>query len=233
MFDFFLSKTAEPGRGELARAALLQAGLEEFGRNNLEGARIREIAERAGQNVASISYYFGGKRELYLEVARGVVAYLRERLESRLERARKFLEAGGELDAGRRAEALEHLKELCRGLIRALLADERTIVMTMVILREQILPTEAFDIFYEGFIRLMHTEVTQLVSALRDLDPGSTEARLLAHSVLGQIFGFRAARESILRSAGLNKLDPRTVAKIETIVCDNLERLFNWESQRT
>ncbi len=233
MFDFFLEKQSSPGRGELARAALLQAGLEEFGRNNLEGARIREIAERAGQNVASISYYFGGKQELYHEVARGIVAYLRERLEPRLERAREFLEESGELDPERRAAALEHLKGLCRGLIGALLADERTIVMTMIILREQILPTEAFDIFYDGFISLMHTEVTQLVCFLRKLDPGSTEARLLAHSVLGQIFGFRAARESILRSAGLEKLDNRTVAKIETIVCDNLERLFNLESSRT
>jgi len=227
MFDCEALKDGPQGRGERARAQLLQAGLEEFGRNNLEGARIREIAGKAGQNVASISYYFGGKQELYHEVARGIVAYLRERMEPRLERTREFLEGAEDAKAGRKVRALEHLEDLCRGLIRTLLGDERTIVMTMIILREQILPTEAFDIFYDGFIRLMHTEVTQLVSILRDLDPGSTEARLLAHSALGQIFGFRAARESILRSAGLPELTPATVEKIEVIVCDNLERLFS------
>jgi len=227
MFDLFSAPAEDEGRGERARQALLQAALEEFGPNNLEGARTREIARRAGQNVASISYYFGGKRELYHEVARGIVAHMRGRMDPVLEAGRTFLEGGPGEGLEQKEQALEHLKGLCRGLIRALLADERTLVMTMIVLREQILPTDAFDIFYEGFIRHMHTEVTQLVAYLRGLDPAGTEARLLAHSPVGQIFGFRAARESILRSAGLRQLDPETVRKIEGIVCNNLDRLFN------
>jgi TetR/AcrR family transcriptional regulator len=50
---------------ERTREALLDAALAEFGAKGLAGARVSEIAERAGVNKQLISYYFGGKEGLY------------------------------------------------------------------------------------------------------------------------------------------------------------------------
>jgi TetR/AcrR family transcriptional regulator len=50
---------------ERTRAALLDAALTEFAAKGLAGARVSEIAERAGVNKQLISYYFGGKDGLY------------------------------------------------------------------------------------------------------------------------------------------------------------------------
>jgi AcrR family transcriptional regulator len=50
---------------ERARERLLEAAAEEFGAKGFSGARIREIAARAGLNQQLISYYFGGKAGLY------------------------------------------------------------------------------------------------------------------------------------------------------------------------
>ena len=47
------------------RQALLDAALEEFAAKGLAGARVSEIAKRAGVNPQLISYYFGGKQGLY------------------------------------------------------------------------------------------------------------------------------------------------------------------------
>jgi AcrR family transcriptional regulator len=47
------------------RHALLDAARHEFADKGLAGARVSEIAERAGVNKQLISYYFGGKQGLY------------------------------------------------------------------------------------------------------------------------------------------------------------------------
>jgi len=43
----------------------MDAALEEFAAKGFAGARVREIAKRAGLNQQLISYYFGGKAGLY------------------------------------------------------------------------------------------------------------------------------------------------------------------------
>src|SRR5689334_19944404 len=50
---------------ERSRELLLQAALEEFAAKGFSGARVQDIATRAGVNKQLISYYFGGKEGLY------------------------------------------------------------------------------------------------------------------------------------------------------------------------
>jgi AcrR family transcriptional regulator len=64
---------AEPTRptrhdGEASRARLLQSGLRLFAQQGYAKTSTRELAEDAGVNVASISYYFGDKAGLYRAV---------------------------------------------------------------------------------------------------------------------------------------------------------------------
>jgi AcrR family transcriptional regulator len=47
------------------RERILRAALEVFAERGFEGARTREIAERAGANLGLLSYYFGGKEALW------------------------------------------------------------------------------------------------------------------------------------------------------------------------
>jgi AcrR family transcriptional regulator len=50
------------------RQALLTAGTRLFAERGYEGTPLSAIADRAGVNKAMISYYFGGKRKLYLAI---------------------------------------------------------------------------------------------------------------------------------------------------------------------
>lgn len=52
------------------RQRILDAALGEFADKGYAGARVREIADRAGINAQLISYYFGGKEGLYEELIR-------------------------------------------------------------------------------------------------------------------------------------------------------------------
>ncbi|MGW6277830.1 TetR/AcrR family transcriptional regulator [Kribbella sp. NPDC055071] len=54
---------------ERSRQQLLDAAVTEFGAHGFSGARVSDIAQRAGVNKQLISYYFGGKEGLYRAVA--------------------------------------------------------------------------------------------------------------------------------------------------------------------
>lgn len=65
-----MSPTLDPGRvarsdGEASRERLLRAGLRLFAHQGYAKTSTRELAEAAGVNIASISYYFGDKAGLY------------------------------------------------------------------------------------------------------------------------------------------------------------------------
>ena len=53
---------------ERSRQALLDAALDEFAERGYAGARVADIAQRAGVNKQLINYYFGSKEGLYLAV---------------------------------------------------------------------------------------------------------------------------------------------------------------------
>jgi AcrR family transcriptional regulator len=53
---------------ERSRQALLDAALDEFAEHGYAGARVADIARRAGVNKQLINYYFGSKEGLYLAV---------------------------------------------------------------------------------------------------------------------------------------------------------------------
>ena len=55
---------------ERSRRRLLAAALDEFAAKGFTGARVQEIAARAGVNKQLIDYYFGGKGGLYQAVER-------------------------------------------------------------------------------------------------------------------------------------------------------------------
>ncbi len=66
-------RTPSPGQRrrdpERTRARILDAAKVEFGAKGFAGARVSDIADRAGVNKQLISYYFGGKEGLYAELA--------------------------------------------------------------------------------------------------------------------------------------------------------------------
>lgn len=63
-------RAAGPGRARrdpvATRERILRAGVAEFARHGLNGARIDRIAGRAKSNIRMIYHYFGGKEQLYL-----------------------------------------------------------------------------------------------------------------------------------------------------------------------
>ncbi len=61
------------------RKKLLAAGRKEFANRGLEGARVDEIAKRAGVNKQLVYHHFGNKDELYRHVLESIYLEIRKR----------------------------------------------------------------------------------------------------------------------------------------------------------
>ena len=59
------SRDARQRDAERSRELLLNAALDEFAAKGFAGARVQDIADRAGVNKQLITYYFGGKEGLF------------------------------------------------------------------------------------------------------------------------------------------------------------------------
>lgn len=69
------------------RQRLLDAAHEVFSESGYDGASIRQIVLKAGANVASVNYHFGGKDALYREVVEATMAKLTEDLGTIMEQS--------------------------------------------------------------------------------------------------------------------------------------------------
>src|ERR687888_919087 len=72
-----LKRPAAKRDPEATRERILRAAMAEFASKGLGGARVDEIAERAGANKRMLYHYFGNKEDLFLAALESVYADIR------------------------------------------------------------------------------------------------------------------------------------------------------------
>lgn len=200
--------------------------MEVFGESGLEAATTREIAQRAGQNIAAIAYYFGGKEGLYFAVVEHIVEIVVARLAPAMDEAEAFL------GQQRRAPAR------CLGLIVRLLelsiaTNQAMIPVTGIIVREQTHPTSAFSILYDGCLERLQRLGAGLVRAYVNPEAPIDEYVVRFHAMLGESLAFRFARETILRRTGWREIGAKEEARIRSVVTEHAELVLRGLRRRT
>jgi AcrR family transcriptional regulator len=208
-------KTSVPDRSGDTRERLLRAALEEFGTHGYEGVSTRQLANHAGVNLAAIPYHFGGKEGIYLAVAEQIVASVGGAMRSRTGAIQDELRDGRPLSQKR---LLEHLHSLLGGLARVLLGSPDAHLWAGIILREQMRPTRAFDILYSNVMEQIHRTLTRIIARLLDKPDDDPDCILRAHTVIGEVVMFRAAREAIMRRMDWDGYTPERVEHITQLV---------------
>ncbi|MEY9892824.1 AcrR family transcriptional regulator [Catenulispora sp. MAP5-51] len=148
--------------GQRTREGLLSAALELIAQKGLEGVTLREITDRAGANVAAVSYHFGSLRKL-LDAA----------IEHALER---YLDA--QIDAvaslGESSTVEQLASAFARPMVRALASGGRELAVMRTVARVGIDPPAGWDRLTGKFERSRHDAVRVLTANV----PGVGESEL-------------------------------------------------------
>lgn len=170
------------------RERLIEAASEIFIEQGYQSAKIRDIVERAGANVAAVNYHFNGKQGLYAEVIR---RHAQQAIDD-------FAHATA---AGPRAPETR-LRNYIRTFLKRLLGDNVQSRMGRLIARESVEPTQAFDLVVEQFVVPQYVSLCNTVRALLGPDCSDEAVHRGAMSVVGQCLYYQNVRRVV------DRLDP-------------------------
>lgn len=215
---------AKRDRGADTRAQLIEAALDIFGRVGFEGAGTREIAKAAGANLAAIVYHFGGKEKLHLAVAEHVVSSIAGRMGPAL------ASVSDPLTTGTPQTARAGLHRLVGAFIDIILGAAEAERWARFIIREQMQPTAAFDVFYNLLGRGAITTATRLVATALQR-PEDEEIRIRVLTFLGQVMIFRVAHALVMRRMNWKAIGETERTHIKRIVIGQIDDILDAEEK--
>jgi AcrR family transcriptional regulator len=180
---------------------VLRAATELFAERGFHGTKVRDIAERAGANVAAGHYHFGSKRDLYVEVLRATFAHVRAMLARA--RVRPDAVALGRMSAAQVAALLERRVTTMLGDLLGPPPSLHGALMQ----REMLDPSDALPIVVAEFIAPMMDETAVIVRRLAPALDDET-VRWCVMSIMGQAIFYRFTMPASLRVLGLRAFSP-------------------------
>ena len=96
-----------------------------------------------------------------------------------------------------------------------------------IILREQLSPSEAFGILFEGFMRPLDLALFGLVARIMGQEPDDPEVKLRSFSILGEILIFHISPSAVKRTLNWEGYGPDNLDAIRCVIMDNLNRIFS------
>jgi hypothetical protein len=86
--------------------------------------------------------------------------------------------------------------------------------------REQIQPTQAFDVLFEGAMKPLFEGLSRIVGHLRNRPHDDPEIVVVTHALHGMALSFRVSHAAILRRLGKESLADHDVEQIAGVIAD-------------
>lgn len=180
------------------RQRVLEAAGPLFAARGFDAVSVREITERAGTNVASVNYYFGGKEALYVETVRHAAALAEQHTPH------------PPLVPGQPPE--DRLREFIRAFLTRVLGQEKSGWHRDLIFREVADPRPgACEGFVEHFVRPSFELLVGLVRDLAAPEVPADRLRMMAGSVIGQMLHYHHCRHILTFLAGKDWAETHTI----------------------
>jgi AcrR family transcriptional regulator len=217
-----MSDSSLPPPSPGTRSDLILAAMKLFGERGFDGTSTRDIAARAGTNVASIAYHFGGKEGLRLACAEEIARRLRA-------------VAGEPRDHGALApaQAAAAIEAMLRGVAAFVVASPQADDVVAFLLRELVAGNggPAIDALYDSLFVPKHRELCTLWAAATGRDADSERVKITVFSLIGQVVYFRIGRPVVGRRMGWAAIGPAEAARIADVVVSNLRAVLEKERQ--
>ena len=133
-------------RDENSKNRILESATTLFAQKGFDGTSIREICKKANVNLCMISYYWGGKRELY----EGIIENL---IEQQTEYARTFMDLDKSPSEYSKSECVELLITILERAVDFLYSNKISNDLIMFLLKEQQNPERKINSPVFSYIR--------------------------------------------------------------------------------
>lgn len=216
------NRSQKGSNAENTKKRLIETGVELFSRYGFDGVSTRNLADRANVNLASIQYYFGSKEGLYLAVARYMVQHVRSWMGPQISGVdRALIKENPDKQA-----CFRLFCELMDQILFHVLSDSEARRWMGIFMREQIDPTSAFDILYEGIMEPIHHCLFRLIARMLDLPEDARETKMRSYAIAGGVLMFHLSRAEISRTMNWNGYGPEEIEAIRKVVLEHSRTIF-------
>jgi AcrR family transcriptional regulator len=154
-----------------------------FADRGYEGATVRKICDAAGVNLASVNYYFGDKRKLYVETVQ--TAYRESTQQTSVPK----------LNTSSSAE--DRLRYAVVSLVHQLVKTDNKPWQLRLMMREVIQPTEVGREIIQRAFRPIFQQFIEIVGELTPNDTPLHVKQLIVLSIVGQVIYHRNSRDVV------------------------------------
>lgn len=200
---------------------ILRAALEMFAVGTPAAVRMRDLAARAGVNLASVNYHFRSKDELYMEVARLIVNLFLKQYVPYIERYEKIKTTRNANDA----RVL--IKDVLASRIRCESDHNRySRYVVLILMREELCNGEAFDLFLKELFIPRTNMISELVEISTKNRIKGSDARIAAKILLGQTHLFNSARLGVKMDMNWKIFGKAEAEKVRKINSEFIDRIL-------
>lgn len=185
---------------------IIEVATELFANNGFDGTSTREICKQAGVNISLISYYFGGKKELYEKVVANITGNIINYMKSNL-----GFDANPEsFDHIKKEEKINLLYKALSFIIDYFYSDKISDAAIMILFREQM--TSGVPINAEGY-----KIFKRLLASILGKDENDKEVIFRTLTIVGQIHSARIIKQfslKMMNQSGYSKEDIQMLKQI-------------------
>lgn len=201
-------KSGRSGEDGATAQRLLEAAAQEFARHGFAAARIRDIVEAAGANLAAINYHFGGKEGLY----RATLAFLARRARD---------EAPFDSPALRALPPEDQLRAFARVMLARYLGTAQASPLSRITAHELLDPTPAFGEIVQALSRPQWVRLLGIVRRLLGPRASEEDVSLASLSAASQWAFFLFGRRMFEALFPVLAADPRLVDRLADHIADS------------
>ncbi len=180
---------------------ILAAAAQVFANKGFHGATTREIVTQAGENIASLHYYFRNKKNLYLAVFRRFIqsSWANYPLPEII-----YQPVSPEI----------RLRAFIESALRRFFQQDRSDWSWKLALRELMDPTDALDMVIENMAQPLFNNLNRIVGELLTPDTPHQTIRMCSAGIISQFFFYRFARPVIERVIHQQSYDEEAITAL-------------------
>ena len=190
--------------GKETRLRVLNAACEIFAQKGYRDARVADICGRAGANVASVNYYFGGKASLYQEAWRQALEDFQQRV---------ILDVEAVLPK-------EALRQYIQALIRLFSAKGESADFSRLYLMELLNPTGLIEDAWREMMETRRQRLQQIIRRIMGLGAKELAVRFCEQSIINQCRVLLTIKRSDLEYMLEERLTPDLIRRLADHIAD-------------
>ncbi|MFU2209314.1 CerR family C-terminal domain-containing protein [Solidesulfovibrio sp. C21] len=209
---------AVAARGDATRKRLIAAGLQLFATLGYHAVSTRDIARMAQVNHAAIGFHFKGKQGLY----GAVISVMVEKLQEICVPLVATIDRNVASCAGDRLRLRALVREAVGQFLTASIRTERSRWLGVLLQREYVDPTPAFDTIYKEVVEPVLGAIERLVQAASGLDVTQQRNRIRVYCIILQLTNLGQDRAILQRRFGSELYEPALSASLVDVVTDGV-----------